>query len=232
MEEGFCMGVFDGHGGEECAEAAVNLFPGMLADAIGEPGITVPDALRQAFERLNEQTQDMSSGCTASIAVISPKADTAHVAVLGDSPIIIKRADKSIWIAPDHNVRTNAAEALDAQARGGVVFNGYLYAQNRFGDNAQGLQMARALGDKFLGKVLLRTPEISSHPLGRGSFVLVCSDGALDPGHKNTDGAAQEVIKLIQKGKGVRAIVNHAVKAPTGDNVTALLVRVRDVRKT
>src|SRR5208337_742222 len=174
------------------------------------------------------KTQDMHDGTTASIAFIPLSADVVYVAVLGDSPVIVKQADGSIWVAPEHNVRTNKAEAEAAKQRGGAVVGGYLVAHW----DGPGLQMARALGDKALDKVLSRVPEISTQALGVGSFVLVCTDGALDPGHENAEAAAKSVVELIQSGGDAQAIVDRAVAVPTGDNVSALLVRVEAKNET
>lgn len=227
MPEGLCFGVFDGHGGNGCATKAAELFTAIFVDAL-EEGRPVADAFRGTFIKLNAATSGMEEGSTASVVYIPYAADIVHVAVLGDSPVIVKRADASIWIAPDHNVRTNAEEVTAAEARGGIVLGGYLYVRGEhYGDNlGPGLQMGRALGDAFLAKVLSREPQIFSQPLGVGSFVLVCTDGALDPAHKSVSVAADAVVRLIEAGADAQAIVNRAVATPTGDNVTAMLVRI------
>jgi serine/threonine protein phosphatase PrpC len=226
MPQGLCFGVFDGHGGCNCAHRASETFPGLFVDELGEPGATPQDAFLKAFEKLHNATKDMHEGTTASVVFIPLSADMVHVAVLGDSPVIVKRADGSIWIAPEHNVRTNNAEAEAAMARGGKVIGGYLVAHW----DGPGLQIARALGDKVLDRVLSRVPEISAQALGVGSFVLVCTDGALDPGHENTEAAAESVVELIQSGGDAQAIVDRALGIPTGDNVSALLVRVESAQ--
>lgn len=224
MPDGFCFGVFDGHGGETVAQIASEKFPIYLAEELGEPGITVPLALAKAFAKINSATLSFGSGSTASVAFIPNSSDLVHTAVLGDSPIIVKRADQSIWVGPDHNVRSNPAEAAAATARGGGVYHGYLYDSGNY--HSPGLQMARALGDSGLHRVLDRTPEINTQVLGVGSFVLICSDGAFDPGHAETLEAIDSVVGLIQGGAEAQAVVDRAIQAKTGDNVTALLVRV------
>jgi serine/threonine protein phosphatase PrpC len=89
-----------------------------------------------------------------------------------------------------------------------------------------GLQMGRALGDKELAKVLNRVPDVSMQVLGTDSYVLVATDGALDPGHKDQAKAAKKVLTIIQSSGNAQSIVNYAVAVPTGDNVTAMLLRV------
>jgi len=212
-ERGMYMGVFDGHGGDECAEYCVNRMPDILAE--------FPDAMPcDILNTLNNETRDMYAGCTASVVFI-PNGETAvHVAVLGDSPVIVKGADRPIWVSPEHNVRTNKAEADAAMARGGFVSGGYLFANY----SGNGLQMTRALGDASLDKVLSRIPEVFSWVLGAGSFVLVATDGALDPSHGNGDKDVYDIVDLIEAGADAQKIVDRALAIPTRDNVTALLV--------
>lgn len=223
LPQGFAMGVFDGHGGFRVSQMASELTPKLLTAAL-DAGKPIPEALKDVFEKLNAATAGNYDGSTASIVFIPTSADVAHVAVIGDSPVIIRQADGTIWHAPDHNVRSNPAEAKAAEGRGGYIHDGYLCATF----DGIGLQMARALGDVELRKVLSRVPDIASIPLGEGSFVLVCTDGALDPGHGQTAEQAQKVVELIQSGSDAQAIVDRAVKIPTGDNVTAMLVRVEN----
>lgn len=219
--KGFAMGVFDGHGGHQVSHMASELAPKLLTAAL-EGDKPIPDVLKNVFEKLNLATAGLYEGSSASIVFIT--ADTVHVAVLGDSPVIVRTADGTIWHGPDHNVRSNEAEAEAARGRGGFIHDGYLCETY----NGPGLQMARALGDVELRRVLLRTPEIASVPLGEGSWVLVASDGALDPGHWDAHESAQKVVELIQSGSDAQAIVDRAVAIPTGDNVTALIVRVEN----
>jgi serine/threonine protein phosphatase PrpC len=218
-KEGLYLGVFDGHGGAECSAFCADVFPSILQRK---------PVLQDALEELNVETRSMHSGSTASV-VFLPKGNTkAHVAVLGDSPVIIKRVDGSIWIAPEHNVRTNKVEAEAAKARGGFVSGGYLFAHY----DGSGLQMSRALGDAALDGILLRTPEIFEHELGENSFVLVATDGAVDPAHSSGSyGTAptspiDDLIHAIERGTTAEQIVNNALAVPTRDNVTALLVEV------
>lgn len=221
LSSGLLLGVFDGHGGADCAERANNSFAHFFDYEIGVDSRPA-NALLEAFASVNEETAYMEDGTSASIAFIPWSADRVWIAVLGDSPVIVKTADGAIWHAPEHNVRTNKAERLAAEKRGGTVSGGYLFSSW----NGPGLQMARAFGDAHLNRVLDRTPEVFLPALGAGSFVLVASDGALDPGHADADKAAKAVVDLIESGGDAQAIVNRAIAIPTGDNVSALLVKV------
>jgi serine/threonine protein phosphatase PrpC len=155
--------------------------------------------------------------------VFIPKDEhRVEIAVLGDSPVIAKLADGSIFVSEEHNVRTNMAEADAAIARGGFVNSGYLFASY----SGNGLQMTRSLGDYELDSVLSREPEVFSHVLGKDSWVLVCSDGAVDPSHAAAKASIDSIVALVEAGGDAQEIVERALAAKTGDNVTAILVRL------
>lgn len=223
-EQGTLLAVFDGHGGDETSEICENELPGLFADEIGEDGATnhVDEVLRTVIQKLNIMTQHLDPGSTLSLAFIPVDKPVVTCAVMGDSPILIKDKDGKVNIAPDHNVRTNPAEAEAAKARGGFISGGYLHQTF----NGMGLQMARALGDAYLNKVLSRVPEIYSVEVGPQSWVLVASDGQFDPGHYEFKKSAQTISEMIDKGADAKALVHYAaVDYPTGDNVSAILVR-------
>ena len=215
---GTYVGVFDGHGGSECSVYCARRLPQIL---LNTPQVEAALAL------LNTEVRGYRSGSTASIAFITNDEKTVETAVLGDSPIVVKCSDGSIWVSPEHNVRTNKAEAKAAQERGGFVDGGYLFASY----SSAGLQMSRALGDVALDRILLRESEQDRHSINNGGFVLVMTDGAVDPAHSNSGsyGVAPvdpiaDIVSLIDRGADAQDIVDRALAIPTGDNVTAILI--------
>lgn len=220
-EQGFLIGVFDGHGGTHTSSYAVEEFPAIFSDEIYKAK-SPRTAMRRAVKKLSDATRKYANGSTLSVVWIPATGNTVTCAVIGDSPIIIKDNKGQINIGPDHNVRSNKAEAEAAVKRGGVIINGYLCG-SRYSEG--GLQMARALGDAFLDDVLLRTPDIYSVKVNKDSFVIVATDGAFDPGHAEFDKAAEAVIKLVEGGSEAQAIVDRALEIKTGDNVTAIVAR-------
>lgn len=220
-EKGMLLGVFDGHGGHETSHLVSEELPSIFADEIGEPKATPRSALRRTIRRLAEMTKDFLSGTTVSLAYVPYRGRTVTCAVLGDSPIIVRDAAGKVVHSPDHNVRTNPAEEQAVLDRGGFVVGGYAY-HNRFG---AGLQMARALGDYELRKVLSRKPDIYSVRVGKGSFVAVATDGVLDPSHNSFGEAAGAVVRLLEEGADAQALVDRAVALPTYDNASAIVLR-------
>lgn len=216
LPHGHLLAVFDGHGGDECAEYCARELTSLTDSIINS---IASSGFRGIFGSLNEQTKNFSSGCAASIVYVDEKYDKVTVGVLGDVPVIVhpSYANGTVWVAPEHNVRSNKSEAKAAEGRGGIVVNGYLF--NRYSGN--GLQMSRALGDSSLDGVLSREPEIFNFSVGPGGYVLVASDGILDPGHNS------DFMLDIQDTDTAESLVEAAVKVPTGDNVTAVLVRFK-----
>jgi serine/threonine protein phosphatase PrpC len=215
---GTLIWVADGHGGEEASQYVHDHIRTVWRSKDNDDR---KQQIKWVFENLNLNTREMEAGTTLSLAFITK--DLIYVAVLGDSPVIIRTGTTS-FIGPDHNARSNKAERIMAEERGGIYANGYIW--NDTGDLGKGLQMTRALGDVDLAKILNREPEISVLPFGQeGDFTLVATDGVLDPSHY--DANEVEVISgLIEKGDEAYDLVSRAVKIPTNDNATAILARV------
>lgn len=220
-EEGYLLAVFDGHGGlevaEDCAKRLIPLYHEIRNELLV---VNFETIISKIFSKLNQKTNYMGAGSTASIVFIPESGNEVLVGVLGDSPVLVRNADGIIWLSPEHNIRTNVAEATAARQRGGFIANGYLFSSYHGG----GLQMSRALGDTELDKVLLREPEIFRLPLGADGFVLVASDGVFDPSHQNDE--SKVIAEKIENGALAKDLVDAALAVPTNDNVTAILVKL------
>jgi serine/threonine protein phosphatase PrpC len=216
--------VFDGHGGGDTSQYAVDTLPGIFADEITKPNAKPRVALVKTIHKLAIETDYYAPGSTLSLAFIPTNRKFVYCAVIGDSPIIVKDSKGAINIGPDHNVRTNMEEKRAAEERGGFVISGYLYASY----DSPGLQMARALGDSHLRKVISRKPDIYTVRVNKDSFVLVATDGAFDPGHYDFKKEAEAVVKLVEEGAIAQTLVDRALNVPTGDNVSAILARFED----
>ena len=213
--DGTLLCVFDGHGGADCA--------GMLKAGFAKAFLKFYEtekkpkrAIRQAFAQLAKETRNQSTGSTASVVWIPTAADTATIAILGDSPVLAGNK-RGYHVSPDHNARTNPKERARAENKGALYIGGYLCK----GFGGHGLQMGRAFGDSSLASFLSRIPEVYEYPIH--DFILVATDGAFDPGHTQVNNEAKKITELIRGGGDARAVVNRAVAVPTGDNVTAIL---------
>ena len=215
-EKGWLLAVMDGHGGSEVADLCEKSLGSLFRSLISGPAM-ITDVLRQLIEALVKKTRGMDTGSTISVVYISETNSNAFVAILGDSPVIIKTVH-GLWVSPEHNIRTNE------QDRKSVLENGVRYDGGYMCDpvTGNGLQLTRALGDRDFDKFLIREPEVASCLLlNRDSFVLVASDGLVDPGHNNKDTGS--LVKIME-GDGTAAdLVRDALRRRTRDNVTAVL---------
>lgn len=215
FEDGVLLAVFDGHGGDGCANyLAANFIAAFTTYyQVSEP----KRALRQAITRMFKETNEMYDGSTGSFVWI-PKTGPATVAIVGDSPVIIG-TKRGYHLSPEHNARTNLKERKAAEDRGAIYSGGYLMRSFSGG----GLQMARAFGDASLG-FLRRVPEIYTHAVL--DFVLVGTDGILDPGHTEGGKIIDIMVDAIKDGATAEDVVRTAVEdLKTGDNATAILWR-------
>lgn len=230
---GWLLAIMDGHGGSSVSEFCFYNLPGAFERASNAGrGKVNEEVLAEAIRWLVKQMRKdfcksaIFSGSTLSLVYVDELALIARVAVLGDSPIIIKDSSGKVVVSPEHNVRTNLAEREAAVKRGAVYFRNSVGV----GFSDYGLQLSRALGDYVLESILSREPETYSINLGPESFVLVASNGLLDPGHKNpkplTDSVVASVVAQIEKGATAVDLVKDAISVrATRDNVTAVLWR-------
>jgi len=214
--KGVLLAVMDGHTGDGTAVFVAENLKRIFAPAIKRFGAR--RALSVIFNKLNLLTREMESGSTLSVVWITKKGARAHIAILGDSPIIVKTPGHDTWLAPEHNVRTNLKDRGAAVRRGGTYGNGYL-----FGSGDKGLQLSRALGDSELDDVLDRTPEIFSVPIKKGTAIILASDGVLDPSHEESTAHVERLVKMVMSGSGAKDLVEDALRRRTGDNVTAVV---------
>ncbi len=225
---GTMMAVFDGHGGDEAAVKCTELLPKLLDeiqrgefpdDTEDGEGFSPHRVYLWIYHQLHEATAGLRSGTTATMAFVPKDGRAAYMAVLGDSPLVWCNG-LGVTVAKEHNVRTNLVEQERAIMRGGRYEGGYIFAPN----GHQGLQMSRALGDRDLELVLSRESDFYATNLDRDSFILVATDGVVDPAHGGGDDM-QQIIDLIHQGKSASYLVDRAVQKPTHDNATAILWR-------
>lgn len=220
------LSVFDGHAGADTADIAVTLLPTLYGIAKRDAK-TGMELLTLLFKLLNEHTQHMASGSTASMVYI--KDDCAIVGILGDSPVVIQTATRT-FVSPEHNVRTNLLEREEAIKRGATFINGYIYhmtPEMNFGSMVPGLQMSRALGDAVLAPILSREPYITAIPLNGEATILVATDGVFDPAHSYAmDVAGKKLMDAIVEQKADAEMVLDYSQINLHDNATAIVARV------
>lgn len=224
--KGWLLGVMDGHGGAEVAEFCEKNIENFFKVLFSKP-LMITDVLREVINMLNEKLKHMNSGSTVSLVYIheaNSRGDAARafVAILGDSPVMIKASNGNLIMSMEHNARNNLAEREAAIQRGAVYSGGYIWDDPQ-SDMRSGLQLTRALGDSALDKFLNREPEVYCVDLGPESFVAVMSDGVVDPKHGDQKDITDHLASIISGGGTATDLINDALKRHTRDNVTAVL---------
>jgi serine/threonine protein phosphatase PrpC len=219
--KGQLMALMDGHGGPSAADRVARSVEKSFIQALAESKGDVKQALYGVVEALAYMTQNEKSGTTLSIIYIPDDESRAHVAVIGDSPVIITDKNGKIRVSPEHNVRSNPGELDAARERGAIYSGGYIFDPTSRG----GLQLSRALGDRELARVLSREPDVYSVELGKESIIVVASDGVFDPSHGDVSTEIAQAVDLVRGGGNAQALVDDAIMRMTGDNATAIVWR-------
>jgi serine/threonine protein phosphatase PrpC len=216
------FGIFDGHGAALTAEYA--------SKRTGEIFNLFTDQEKQDEDKILEVifsilvTETSKDWCGSTALIVWIKNNIAHVGVLGDSIAIIKNKFGNIWISPEHNVRTNEKELIDARQKGAFFNGNYIFNPNNL--RSSGLQMSRALGDKELNSILNRDPEIFHIPLNEFSWIVGCSDGVLDPSHKDKNKIKTIIDFIENENTDAEDLVTFSATFEQEDNASAIIVRM------
>lgn len=226
-EKGWLLAVADGHGesaevAEFCEKNLSSYFNNFVALEFENTDAVLEKVLRITVLVLHKKTKNMISGSTLSVVYISETKAKTFVAILGDSPVMIRARNGDLVMSMEHNARTNLADREAAIQKGAVYSGGYIWDDPN-SDMGSRLQLTRALGDSALDKFLNREPEIYSVDLGPESFVAVMSDGVVDPKHGDHEDIPNHLASIISNGGTAADLVNDALKRRTGDNATVVL---------
>jgi protein phosphatase 1L len=222
-EESSMFGVFDGHGGVECARYIKKHFPALLCERMDkeEPR----DALRSAFLATDRNfiqqvtILDADAGSTGVVALI--QSGTLYVAHAGDSRAILRRQGEAERLTIDHKPgRVDESERV-VRCGGRVVMgrvNGVL-------------AVSRAFGNKHLKSCVTAEPEILKVDLQVGDdYLILASDGLWDVVSDQV--ALQLVDSHCKQGNGLKEaaelLTSQAMKLGSRDNITVIVVNVRD----
>jgi len=216
-DRGWLLAVFDGHNGPGTADVAAGLVEDAFAESFDRYGPGTA-AVSATIGKLRDATADRVDGSSASVVFVDEEAGRVFVAVLGDSPVILRDADGELRSAPIHNTATNPTDAERAIERGALLVGPYLVRP----DKMEGVNLTRTIGDAdltFLG----RTPEMLDATVGADSFVLVASDGVFTRLAATPEMLVARFGQLIDGETEAEALIADALAAGSDDNVTVVL---------
>lgn len=235
------FGVYDGHGGKQCAEyLKENLHKVVLA----HPKIkSDPElALKESIERVDAEfltmsaEQDIEAGCVLAVAVLVN--NELVVANVGDTEIILSRGGEPLVLTVKHNPQKSPEEAERIKAAGGRLMHNRV-CHPRFNPIVCSLAVSRAIGDagfkleKFTGgnsSGVIATPHTRRVPLtAADEFLVIGCDGLWDVmGYDEVILFSQRCLK---QGATPDDITNQLVEAALSkgstDNVTVAFVLIQ-----
>lgn len=244
------FGVYDGHGGRDCAEFVKDNLHMIFREAVNSNGSLdgsqhvlqdVLSALLSGFRDTDTNfcnlvdRGNVSSECGSAAVVACIIGGTVWCANLGDSRAVLSRKGRAIALSRDHKPDREDEKARIEQAGGMVSFGRVLGRTSR-------LALSRAFGDvdcKLLGPNLPYTaPLVSAEPEIRmeklsldDDFLLLACDGLFDVfGNQEAVDFVHTHLSAMPPGeqdpcKTVADLVHEAIhERGSRDNVTAVLV--------
>ena len=245
------LAVFDGHGGDACAELLARGLHGRVAAA---PSFDAdpPAALAEAFAGMDAEVLDrfeaaLASGVEtegspysgASALVVLVRADAGgalvlHTAAAGDALAVLCRAGGAAVPLNAAHVCSAPAEAERVRAAGGWVLdgrvNGTVAVTRAFGDIE--LKRLRGRGGReFSGDLLTAAPSCRSEVLAPGDEFLILASGAVWGALSPRQGVNFVRRALRDGGSGARLeeiarrLVERARSVGAPDSASAVIVR-------
>jgi len=228
------FGVFDGHGGSEVADLAVELLPKFLGEALEkkkEPHVALQQSFVQCDQAIRRAGASHPSGfervgCTATIVLAVRRFGRLRLlcANCGDSRAVLSRGGVAMDLSHDHKPQ-DPAERRRIEAAGGQVI---LYETAGRVDGC--LAVSRGLGD-FIYKAredlpcdkqkVIAVPEIKEIPVGKcDDFVAVGTDGVFM--HLSSEELIGQLGAARRRGKSWDTAVGDVLEhtKASGDNVS------------
>ncbi|KAG5468708.1 hypothetical protein CUR178_01543 [Leishmania enriettii] len=234
------FGVYDGHGGTQCAEYLRDQLHGLI---LGHPEVKtdpekaivegVIEADRAFLARSEAETNESGSVCAVALII----DDKLVVGNVGDAEVVLSRNAKPIVLTVRHNISSNPSEEERIRSVGGKVCHNRVGHPN-YNPAVVSLAVTRAIGDagfklaKYTdGKPsgVIAVPETSVTRLtDEDEFLVIGCDGLWDVM------TYAEVVDFcyhrFQEGVPAQCIAEELAQAALGkgstDNVTAMLVHL------
>lgn len=215
---GLLFAVADGMGGASAGEHASRLALERLSEAYyTQDARPVPSLLHNGltaanlsvFEEANANPEYYGMGTT--VCCLSIRGDAAYIASVGDSRIYLARNCNTVTqVTEDHSL-------VAEQVRNGII------TEDEARDHSLKNLITRAVGIKDFVEIDLFTV-----PLIKGDTLMLCSDGLSG---MLTDQEIHDAMRLDTLEHAARVLVGRALEAGGNDNISVVLVRVKDVPK-
>ncbi len=215
--QGWMFAVADGVGGQDLGEVASRtavecILDGFRSSVAGESHHALLSRLiLSANTRIMDAGHVVGANMATTIVACALRYDRATIAHVGDSRCYVIRRGLATQLTRDHTVAND-------QFRLGIL-------------SASELERAetRHVLSRSLGSELIIKPDLVEHQVFAGDVLLLCSDGL----HGSITAAEMAAI-LESEGElkaAAQRLVNLANERGGSDNISALIIRIRNVER-
>ena len=212
----------------------------------------VANALQDAFDQVDKEILHMDEfeyqGSTAVAVLLHEASDgqrTLISANIGDSRGVLSRGGRAIDLTRDHKPNDDKEKARILAMGEKIEWDHYCKVHR-----VRNLSLSRAIGDRFAKPAVSGEVEIQKFPVNdrKDEFILLASDGLWDVMssqevvqyvHKRLhaapkDGAAitcdedMASLKYLRRKNMSRFIANEALRRGSGDNISVVIVWLKD----
>jgi len=214
---GWFFAVADGVGGHDRGEVASRLTVETLLEGFrgAIAGESHSSLLNKLVVAANTQVIDAAhrarTNMATTIVACALRYDRATLAHVGDSRAYLIRRGQATQLTRDHTV-------VNDQFRLGVI------SASEMASSESRHVLSRSIGSELMVKV-----DIGEHQVFAGDILLLCSDGL----HGSVTGA--DMARILSSDADLNAaakqLVNLANVRDGNDNITALIIRIRNVER-
>ncbi|EME31171.1 protein kinase / protein phosphatase 2C [Galdieria sulphuraria] len=179
------LAVFDGHGGDECAQFLKQYFADTLSSFL-DKGVTPEDALKCTFQQLDDRfivsQKSYATGSTALVLYFAPNG-VLFVANAGDSLAVLGSSSVAPFILNrQHSIHLCDDEKTRIELKGGTVIPITISNETFYRIEGQ-VSLTRAFGDSHLKQFLTSEPELTRIDKADWIFydwIILATDGLWD----------------------------------------------------
>ncbi|KAK1941359.1 Serine/threonine-protein kinase GRIK2 [Phytophthora citrophthora] len=246
------VGIYDGHGGEECANILHEQLHSWIFKSPEAPSLTAKD-LQDCFEALDASVcdyllhKDDLSGSTATGIVLRPANGKIllTIAHVGDCRLVLSKRDgDTVELTQDHRLTLDAERERVIQLGGRVVnnrVNGVMAITRAFGDlefkGMYGTITSSGFGRGFrdnekVPALLTAKPDVSDIELDpkEDAFLLLACDGLWDV-FTNEEATAIFRERVDLHGDlqlAAHELAQEGIRRYSNDNITVIAIALHD----
>uniref|UniRef100_A0AC34FL78 PPM-type phosphatase domain-containing protein n=1 Tax=Panagrolaimus sp. ES5 TaxID=591445 RepID=A0AC34FL78_9BILA len=224
LKDASLFGVFDGHGGDECATYATVHLPHCLIDSLTENSSKLlTEALKDLDKQISVRAEHdrIGGGSTSVVALI--REGIIDIAWIGDSAIGALTNDSVITLTKPHNL-DDPKEVERVIAAGGMILN--VFGEDRVNGV---LNITRALGDTQARPMISAEPSDSRIDIKESGYYMIflASDGVWDV--LTEEEIFENVVSFIKNNpeseyEKLAQSVGNTARATSTDNLMLVIV--------